>query len=421
MFALQNAPLGQHGPARPLLRAPGGRAAFTRVRPRAERLGVRRGSLACSFIYSAELFDRRHRASGSAGSLEALLRGAAADDGRRLSELPLLTEAARHQLAVEWNDTRPAAVAAERAARGSRPRSAAAPDAVALEAGEERLTYAELDRRANRLAHRLRRLGVGPGEAVGLFAERSAEMVTGLLAIWKAGGAYLPLDPGAPAGAPGLPAGGLRGAGDRGRRRARGSAAAEPGADRASRRRCLEEESDPPPDGPPGPGDLAYRIYTSGTTGGPKAVLVEHGTLAGTLAAAQEAFGFRPGDRMPCIASFSFDIFLFELLGPLLAGGTCVLLPLRPTLDLERLLGELDTATHLHAVPALMRQVLELARRRGTRRRGCGRCSPAATPCRRTCSPICARPSRGRRCGSSTARPRPRSSAPSGRSRPRGR
>ncbi len=69
---------------------------------------------------------------------------------------------------------------------------------------------------------------------------------------------------------------------------------------------------------------------------------------------------------MPCIASFSFDIFLFELLGPLLAGGTCVLLPLRPTLDLERLLGELDTATHLHAVPALMRQVLELARRRGT-------------------------------------------------------
>ena len=160
----------------------------------------------------------------------------------------------------------------------------------------------------------------------------------------------------------------------------------------------LEEESDLPPDGAPGPGDPAYRIYTSGTTGGPKAVVVEHGALAGTLAAVQEAFGFRAGDRMPCIASFSFDIFLFELLGPLLAGGTCVLLPLRPTLDLERLAGELDSATHLHAVPALMRQVLELARRRGTRAPRLRGCSPAATRCRRTCWPTCARPSRGRRC-----------------------
>ena len=90
--------------------------------------------------------------------------------------------------------------------------AAASPDAVALEAGEERLTYAELDRRSNRLAHRLRRLGVGGGEAVGLFAERSAAMVTALLAIWKAGGAYLPLDPALPAGAAGPSAGGLRGA-----------------------------------------------------------------------------------------------------------------------------------------------------------------------------------------------------------------
>jgi len=190
-------------------------------------------------------------------------------------------------------------------------------------------------------------------------------MVAGILGIWKAGGAYLPLDPAHPLArlaylledseVPVIAAG--AGLAD----------LLPPSPARiASLDDPLEEESDLPPGGMPGPGDLAYRIYTSGTTGGPKAVLVEHGSLAGTLAAVQEAFGFRAGDRMPCIASFSFDIFLFELLGPLLAGGTCVLLPLRPTLDLERLLGELDTATHLHAVPALMRQVLELARRRGT-------------------------------------------------------
>src|SRR6185436_9938845 len=76
-------------------------------------------------------------------------------------------------------------------------------------------------------------------------------------------------------------------------------------------------------------------------------------------------FAFGPGDRVPAIASFSFDIFLFELFGPLLNGGTAVLLPLRPTLDLERLVGELRTATLLHAVPAVMRQVVDLVRRRG--------------------------------------------------------
>ncbi len=325
------------------------------------------GSLTLSFLYSTELFDGP-TVQRLAGCLETLLRGAVAGGGdRRLSELPLLAEAARHQLVVEWNDTRPE----------GEPRSvlerfaaqvAAAPDAVALETGEERLTYAELDRRANRLAHRLKRLGVGAGETVGLFAERSAAMVTALLAIWKAGGAYLPLDPALPPArlaylledseVPVIVAGaGLA------ETLPPGPARIVPLGDRMDG--SLEEESDLPPDGVPGMSDLAYRIYTSGTTGGPKAVLVEHEALAGTLASTQEAFGFRPGDRMPCIAAFSFDIFLFELLSPLLAGGTAVLLPLRPTLDLERLLAELGAATHLHAVPAVMRQVLELARRRG--------------------------------------------------------
>ncbi len=108
-----------------------------------------------------------------------------------------------------------------------------------------------------------------------------------------------------------------------------------------------------------GSDDLAYLIYTSGTTGRPKAVAVEHGSLSHTLAATAAVFGFRPADRMPCLAPFSFDIFLFELLGPLLAGGTVVLFPLRPTLDVRALAAAVPECTALHAVPALMREVVE--------------------------------------------------------------
>jgi amino acid adenylation domain-containing protein len=324
------------------------------------------GSLLLELVYSAELFDRP-TVERAALALETLFRGALAGEDRRLSELPLLSAAARHQIVTEWNDTRPAGrprLAVERFAA----QAAATPDAVALEAGGERLTYAELERRANRLAHRLRRSGVGPEVAVGLFAGRTVEMVAGILGIWKAGGAYLPLDPGQP---PERLAGLLEDS-----RVSVIAADAElvqtlpPHDARVVRlddgpEDALAAESDLPPAGSPGAGDLAALIYTSGTTGRPKAVLVEHGNLASTLAAAQAAFALGPEDRIASIASFSFDIFLLELLEPLLAGGACVLLPTHPTLDLERLVDELGSATILHAVPAVMRQVLALARLRG--------------------------------------------------------
>src|SRR4029453_19182689 len=90
-----------------------------------------------------------------------------------------------------------------------------------------------------------------------------------------------------------------------------------------------------------GPGDPAYVIYTSGTTGTPKGGLVEHRQLAALLASVQRIFRFAADDRMPCVAPFSFDIFLFELLAPLLAGGTSVLVGLRPSLDVDRLVERL--------------------------------------------------------------------------------
>ena len=139
-----------------------------------------------------------------------------------------------------------------------------------------------------------------------------------------------------------------------------------------TRQHLLEEGDSPSPgrwggDGRGGQGvrSLAYLIYTSGTTGRPKAVQVEHGMLAAILGAVRELFRFQAEDRMSCLALPTFDISLFELLSPLLTGGTAMLFPLRPTLEVERLVDHLSELTCLHAVPALMREIIESLRRRG--------------------------------------------------------
>ena len=154
-------------------------------------------SLLLRLIYDTRRFDAA-TIERLVGHFETLLAGIVASPGGRLSELPLLGEAERHRLLVEWNDT-----AAEYphdkclhelfGAQAER-----TPDAVAVVFEEQQLTYAELERRANQLAHHLRGLGVGPEVVVGLCIERSLEMVVGLLGILKAGGAYLPLDPSYP-------------------------------------------------------------------------------------------------------------------------------------------------------------------------------------------------------------------------------
>ncbi len=295
--------------------------------------------------------------------LERLLTAAAADPRRAISDLPLAGDSERHQLLREWNDGVEMESGPDIVERFETWASSA-PEAPAVLAGGESISYGELNRSANRLAHRLRRLGVGPGATVGLFMERSTAMVAGLLGIWKAGGAYVPLDPGLP---PARLAFLLEDSGVPVIVTEERSSAALP---RHGARTVLlgdpelagESESDPEPLG--GPQNPAYLIYTSGTTGQPKAVVVERRHLENTLAATRRLFGFEAADRMPCVAPFSFDVFLFELLSPLLAGGVSQLVPLRPTLDVETLVDALSEATLLHAVPALMRQVVEAVRRR---------------------------------------------------------
>ncbi len=295
--------------------------------------------------------------------LATLLEGFVEQAGL-LADLPMLALAERHQLRVEWNDTASALEPLSAPGRFAL-QAASAPDAVALTFAGDALTYRELNQRANRVAHHLRRRGVGPGAIVGLCLERSLDLVAGLLGIWKAGAAYVPLDPGHPlerfaflvedTGAAFLLtqerwAAGLRGTGAV-------PVAVDGGA--------LAAESDADPEISTAPGDLAYVIYTSGSTGRPKGVMVEHGQLANVLAASRREFGWHAGDATPCVAAASFDIFLFELLNPLLAGGRCVLVPLAPTLDIPGLASLLPEMTRVHAVPAVMRQLVEACRRAG--------------------------------------------------------
>ena len=251
------------------------------------------GGLQGRVVYSTELFD-----AGTVERMTAhfvrLLGAAAAAPDRPLSEVSLLEPAERHQLLVEWNDTArevPEATVAELfEAQVGR-----SPDAVALVFEDQALSYGELDERANRLAHYLRGLGVGPEVVVGLCLERSTEMVVALLAILKAGGAYLPLDPDYPASrlqfmaedaaAPlvvttsdlaatlGLPSAHL----------VLVDANADAIAACASTKLATAA----------GPGNLAYVIYTSGSTGRPKGVMVSHRGVVDCLHGC-------PGSRFCC-------------------------------------------------------------------------------------------------------------------------
>ncbi|HEX8117737.1 MAG TPA: amino acid adenylation domain-containing protein, partial [Pyrinomonadaceae bacterium] len=319
--------------------------------------------------YSTELFDEA-TVSRMAGHLETLLEAIAAAPDARLSTLPLLSAAERRQLLVEWNDTRADYAAEGRSVAGLFEQQAErTPSHVAVSFEEEQVSYRELNARANRLAHFLKGLGVGPGVHVGLCMERGTEFVSCLLAIFKAGGVYVPLDLSHPQSRLAFM---LEDAGISVVLTHRRHLASLPACD--ARVVCVDEsegdiarasELNPAPSA--GPSDLAYLIYTSGTTGRPKAVMVEHGNLLNTILTSQRKFEFDSHDVVPVIASFSFDISLFELLPPLLSGARALVCSKALVIDVPRLLDSLAPATMLHAVPSLMRQIVGVFKERGGR------------------------------------------------------
>ena len=150
--------------------------------------------MTCHFEYSTDLFDAATIAR-MAGHWQTLLEGIVAHPERRLGELPLLTEAERHQLLVEWNETSSDSPKDQCIHQLFEAQVERTPEAIAVIFEDQQLTYHELNVRANQLAHHLQRLGVGPEVMVGLCVERSPEMIIGLLGILKAGGVYVPLDP----------------------------------------------------------------------------------------------------------------------------------------------------------------------------------------------------------------------------------
>ncbi|HEY0604990.1 MAG TPA: non-ribosomal peptide synthase/polyketide synthase, partial [Herpetosiphonaceae bacterium] len=292
---------------------------------------------------------------------QVLLEAVVSNPAQQINCLPLLTEPEQRHLLQQWDATASDYptdsclhdLVAAQAAR--------TPDAVAVIFQDERLTYAELDRRANQLAHHLLQLGVGPETRVGLYLQRSIDLVVGLLGILKAGGAYVPIDPSYPQ--------------DRIQFMLHDSQAAvlvtqsslaSSLPEHTARLVCLDTDAatlaQASAANPPvtiTPEHLAYLIYTSGTTGRPKAVLVEHRNLLNVLHASQQTFGYKSDDVQPWIASVAFDIALFELFNPLLAGGTTVVVGQYQALDGSRLLDGLAQWTVLHAVPSLLRQIVQ--------------------------------------------------------------
>jgi len=289
------------------------------------------GRIVGGLTYATSLFARE-TVERWAGYLRRALEEMAADESRPVERLALLPADERARVLEAWNRTDAPYPAGSCIHALFEQQVERAPGAVAVEFAGEQLTYAELNRRANRLAHHLVGLGVGPEARVAIALERGAELITAMLGVLKAGGAYVPLDPAYPA--------------ERLRFMLEDSAAAVllarrgagPGLEEAlsaggTRAVWLDEAAEAisrEPDANPGaaavPGQLCYVLYTSGSTGRPKGVAAEHHEVVHLVRDTDYA-ALGPGDRVAQASSPSFDAVTFEIWGALLSGATLVGIP----------------------------------------------------------------------------------------------
>ncbi|HLH25146.1 MAG TPA: amino acid adenylation domain-containing protein [Chloroflexota bacterium] len=291
-----------------------------------------------------------------------LLAAIVATPDARISELPLLTAAERQQVLVDWNQTQAPYPRAAGVQQLFEAQAARVPDAVAVEFAGQQITYRALNHRANQLARHLQSLGVGPETIVGVYLERSLDMVVALLGILKAGGAYLPLDPLFPP--------------DRLAYMLEDSRASvlltQAKLDGTLRPReatvvCLDAEWPRIAEhraenlrGTGVPDRLAYVLYTSGSTGRPKGVQIPHGALTNFLCSMRETPGLASADVLVAVTTLSFDIAGLELFLPLITGARVVLVSSAVAVDGVALRAVLETsgATIMQATPATWRLLL---------------------------------------------------------------
>jgi amino acid adenylation domain-containing protein len=276
-------------------------------------------------VYSIDLFDATTIAR-LAGHLQTLLEGIVAHPEQRIGVLPILTEAEQQRLLVAWNETANTDPTDRCLHQLFETQVERSPDAVAVVFEDERVTYRELNVRANQLAHYLQKLGVGPEVMVGICVERSLEMVVGLLGILKAGGAYVPLDPAYPS------------------ERLAFILADTQSPVLLTQQQLIAQlpenagyvvrldtdwekiarESEENLDSGVKAENLAYVIYTSGSTGKPKGVLVTHANVVRLFESTFDWYHFDNRDIWTFFHSYAFDFSVWELWGALLYGGRVV-------------------------------------------------------------------------------------------------
>jgi amino acid adenylation domain-containing protein len=319
--------------------------------------------------YNTDLFDAE-TITRMLNHYRQVLQAVVTNPRERLSELRLLTETERRQIVTEWNDTAVQWPGAEEAKIGMlhelfEQQVERTPAAIALTFEDQDLTYAELNARANQLAHHLRLLGVGPETQVGVMMERSLELVISLLAILKAGGAYVPFDPSYPEErlAFMLNDAGVRVLLTQARLLERIPASGRDSlavkvlaVDRLPER----SKERPNPQVQLTGANLAYMIYTSGSTGAPKGAQNSHGGIVNRLLWMQQRYQLKSDDVVLQKTPFSFDVSVWEFFWPLLAGARLVMARPEGHRDPDYLVEVInkEKVTTLHFVPAMLQAFL---------------------------------------------------------------
>ena len=324
-------------------------------------------SFSASLTYATDLFDAA-TIERLARHWQALLRSIVSDPDQRVAGLPLLDDAERALIVEGWNVPVSQNPPTHNVVRLFEDQVQKNPWAVALIVAGQHLTYAQLNRRANQLAHCLIQQGVGPEVLVGIAVERSVAMVVGLLAILKAGGAYLPLDPTYPEErlAYMIADSGIQ------LLLTQAHVQAHLSIPEGLKTLVLDDPasslgsfSENNPDVATAQENLAYTLYTSGSTGKPKGVMVSHGALRNFTSSMAVAPGITADDRLLSLTTFCFDIFGLELYVPLSVGARVVLAGNDVNLDPQALLDivQRQGISVLQATPSTWRMLLDHPRR----------------------------------------------------------